>query len=87
MCLTGTRSTSPSAQRAVQGVAALSTVSSTWRQTKRRLVLGSSAPGRWPASQSTWKPLQIPSTGPPSAMKSATASITGEKRAMAPTRR
>ena len=31
----------------------------------------SSAPGSSPASQSTWKPLQIPSTGPPAAANSA----------------
>ena len=45
------------------------------------------APGRSPASVSTWKPLQIPSTAPPSAAKLATASITGEKRASAPGRK
>ena len=33
---------------------------------KRSDVFGSSAPGSRPASQSTWKPLQIPSTRPPS---------------------
>ena len=46
-----------------------------------------SAPGRSPASVSTWKPLQIPSTGPPAAAKSATAPIAGAKRAIAPARR
>ena len=50
-------------------------------------VLGSSAPGSRPASQSTWKPLQIPSTRPPSRANSTTDSMTGEKRAIAPTRR
>ena len=60
---------------------------STCRQTKRRPSFGSSAPGSSPASHSTWKPLQIPSTGPPSAAKAATASIAGEKRAIAPARR
>ncbi len=54
---------------------------------KRRPSFGSSAPGRSPASQSTWKPLQIPSTGPPPSAKRATASIAGEKRAIAPARR
>ena len=39
---------------------------STWRHTKRSDALGSSAPGSRPASHSTWKPLQMPSTGPPS---------------------
>ena len=46
-----------------------------------------SAPGSSPASQSTWKPLQIPTTGPPAAASSATDSITGENRAIAPVRR
>ena len=54
---------------------------------KRSSTLRSSAPGRRPASQRTWKPLQIPSTGPPSAANLATASIAGEKRAIAPARR
>ena len=62
-------------------------IRSTWRQTKRMLSLSSSAPGSRPASQRTWKPLQIPSTGPPPAANSATASIAGEKRAIAPARR
>ena len=48
---------------------------------------GRSTPGSSPASQSTWKPLQIPSTSPPSFANSATVCITGEKRAMAPQRR
>ena len=46
-----------------------------------------SAPGSSPASVSTWKPLQIPITGPPAAACSRTPSMTGEKRAMAPGRR
>ena len=46
-----------------------------------------SAPGSSPASVSTWKPLQMPTTGPPSAAKAPTAPITGENRAMAPGRR
>ncbi len=66
---------------------ARSTTTPTWRQTKRREVFGSSAPGSRPASQSTWKPLQIPSTIPPSRANAATDSMTGEKRAIAPTRR
>ena len=71
----------------VKGVVALTTSSSTWRAMKRRPELASSAPGSRPASHSTWKPLQIPSTGPPSRANAVTASITGEKRAIAPTRR
>ena len=51
--------------RAVHFVSALTTSSSTWRQTKRSDVFGSSAPGSSPASHSTWKPLQMPSTSPP----------------------
>ena len=46
-----------------------------------------SAPGRRPASQSTWKPLQMPSTGPPCAANAATDAMTGENRAIAPGRR
>jgi hypothetical protein len=57
------------------------------RQTKRSDRLVSSAPGNSPASQSTWKPLQMPSTGPPSRANSITVSISGEKRAIAPARR
>ncbi len=50
-------------------------------------MFGSSAPGSSPASHSTWKPLQMPSTGPPERAKRSTSSITGAKRAIAPTRR
>ena len=45
------------------------------------------APGSRPASVSTWKPLQMPSTGPPSRANAATAAVTGENRAIAPGRR
>ena len=68
----------------VHVVPAFTTSSSTWRQTKRSEVLGSSAPGSRPASHRTWKPLQMPSTRPPRRAKRSTSSITGEKRAMAP---
>ena len=44
-------------------------------------------PGSRPASSSTWKPLQMPSTGPPAAAKRATSPMIGEKRAIAPLRR
>ncbi len=87
VCLTGIDSTSPASHARVKGVLALTTSTSTWRHTNRRPALGSSAPGSRPASQSTWKPLQIPSTGPPPSACSLTASMTGEKRAMAPQRR
>ena len=39
------------------------------------------------ASVRIWKPLQIPSTGPPSPAKRSTARMTGAKRAIAPQRR
>ena len=88
MCLTGTdRRVARLAGSAVNGVPASSTTTSTWRQTNCRLALRSSAPGSSPASQSTWKPLQIPSTSPPSRANCATSVITGEKRAIAPARR
>ncbi len=87
MCFTGTDRRSPCSHARVNGVCGFSTTRSTCRQTKRRPMLGSSAPGSRPASQSTWKPLQIPSTGPPASANSRTASITGEKRAIAPARR
>ena len=51
------------------------------------VAFGRSVPGSSPASHSTWKPLQIPSTSPPSSAKARTDSITGEKRAIAPQRR
>ena len=34
-----------------------------------------------------WKPLQMPSTGPPARRSRATAVMTGENRAIAPVRR
>ena len=71
----------------VKGVRVLSTLTSTWRHTNRNPVFGNSAPGSSPASHSTWNPLQIPNTGRASAANSATAPITGEKRAIAPARR
>ena len=81
-------STSPGSHAAVQGrLGALDRAAATWRQTNRSASFGSSAPGSRPASHRTWKPLQMPSTGPPSRANSATASITGEKRAIAPARR
>ena len=87
MCLTGTERTSPASQAPVTTVSVLATSTSTCRQTKRSPAFGSSAPGSMPASQRTWKPLQIPSTGPPAAANSRTASIAGAKRAIAPARR
>ena len=86
-CLTGMDRSWPGWQALVKGVSTLTTSRSTWRQTKRRPSLGSSAPGSSRASHSTWKPLQMPSTCPPELANSITDSMTGEKRAMAPTRR
>ena len=71
----------------MNGVSSFSTSTATCRQTKRRLELASSAPGSIPASHSTWKPLQMPRTRPPAAANSRTDCMTGEKRAIAPTRR
>ena len=87
MCLAGIDRRCPTSQVEVNGVPTVWTSRSTWRQTKRRSLLGSSAPGSRPASQRIWKPLQMPSTGPPSLANAMTDSITGEKRAIAPARR
>ena len=86
-CLTGMDRSWPGWQALVKGVSTLATSRSTWRQMNRRPLLGSSAPGSSRASHSTWKPLQMPSTFPPEPANSITDSMTGEKRAIAPTRR
>ncbi len=65
----------------------LTTCTSTVSQTNFSPAFFCSAPGSSPASVRTWKPLQIPTTGPPAYACAATASITGENRAMAPVRR
>jgi hypothetical protein len=65
VCLAGIDSSSPGSQALVKIVSARSTRRSTWRQTKRSVLFGSSAPGSRPASQRIWKPLQMPRTGPP----------------------
>ena len=80
-------SESPARVARVHAVPSLTTVSPTCLQRNRSDVFGSSAPGSSPASHSTWKPLQMPSTGPPERAKRSTSSITGAKRAIAPTRR
>ena len=87
VCFAGIDSRSPSTQAFVKRVPARSTTRSTWRQTKRSDLFGSSAPGSSPASHSTWKPLQMPSTSPPARANSTTDSMIGAKRAIAPTRR
>ena len=86
MCLVGIERRSPGSIPAVQAQLPV-TSSSTWRKWNRSPSFGSSAPGRRPASQSTWNPLQMPSTGPPAAANRATDSIAGAKRAIAPARR
>ena len=63
------------------------TRSPTSSQRNWRWVFGRRMPGRSPASVSTWKPLQMPSTGPPAAASSRTAAIAGESAASAPGRR
>ena len=87
VCFTGRERTSPGAHARVNAVRSCSTTTSTWRHTNRREVLCSSAPGSMCASHSTWKPLQMPSTGPPSCANRETSPITGAKRAIAPARR
>ena len=71
----------------MNGVSACSTRTSTSAHTNSSDAFRRSTPGSSPASQSTWKPLQIPSTGPPASANSRTARIAGEKRAIAPQRR
>ena len=68
----------------VMALRSVQTSTSTGAQMKRRPRFFCRAPGSIPASVSTWKPLQIPTTGPPPAAKRCTASMTGENRARAP---
>ena len=69
------------------GVCVVSTRRCTFRQTNRSDRFRISAPGNSPDSQRIWKPLQMPSTGPPRAAKPLISSITGANRAIAPHRR
>ena len=55
-----------------------STLSSTSLQMNRKVALRMSTPGNSPASVSTWKPLQMPSTGVPALARRTTSRITGE---------
>ena len=80
-------SSSPTVDVDVRTDAVEATTRRTGSHRKRSRPFFCSAPGSRPASVSTWKPLQMPITGPPARAKSATASITGEKRASAPGRR
>jgi hypothetical protein len=66
---------------------AFSTCSLTSRQTNLSEALRMRTPGRSPASVSTWKPLQTPSTMTPRATRSAMVFMIGERAAMAPERR
>ncbi len=83
----GIRSSDPTATSRVSTEACDATRNVTVWQRNRRPAFFCKTPGSNPASHSTWNPLQMPTTGPPDAAKSATASITGENRAMAPGRR
>jgi hypothetical protein len=71
----------------VKTVSLRSTITSTGFETKLRPAFRMSAPGRRCASHRIWKPLQMPSTGPPSAAWRWTACMMGLNRAMAPERR
>jgi hypothetical protein len=71
----------------VSGVSAPSIERVTSRQRNLSDAFRMRTPGRSPASQRIWNPLQMPTTGPPAFAKAATSSITGEKRASAPQRR
>ena len=62
-CLIGIRSRSPATRSGSHGESGCSTRRSTSRATKRPPWFGRSTPGSSPASHSTWKPLQMPSTG------------------------
>ena len=83
----------PCSKSRVHTVSVLSTTSSWSRQMKCRWSFLIIEPGSRCDSVRIWKPLQMPSTGRPSASPSgppaavATASITGAKRAIAPARR
>ena len=65
----------------------VTTVSATVRHTNACPALRISAPGSSPASVSTWKPLQIPSTGTPRPAAAITACMIGLRAAIAPERK
>ena len=71
----------------VNGVGRPSTTRWTSRHSKRSDSFRVKTPSRRPASQRIWKPLQMPSTGPPARANSATAPMIGEWAAIAPTLR
>ena len=89
-CLRRARLASSASDRVearVNGVSVCSTLTCTYSQRNCRLRFRSIAPGSRPASSSTWKPLQMPSTGPPAAANGVTSCMIGENRAIAPVRR
>jgi hypothetical protein len=86
-CLIGISTVSPTPSPAVTAVSAVSTRRWTSRQMNRSDRLRISAPGSSPDSHRIWNPLQMPSTGPPSAENAATSSISGARAAIAPHRR
>src|SRR5439155_8842657 len=78
-CLMGTWSTSPGANPSTRS-APRSVRMLTHRQTNDSPRFLIRAPGRRPASQRIWNPLQMPNTGPPPSANSRTAAITGANR-------
>src|SRR5439155_1145943 len=82
-----TRHQPASSSREGYGLEVCSTRRLTASQMNDSPSLRTRAPGSNPASHTTWKPLQIPRTNPPSFAKRTTEPITGENRAMAPHRR
>ena len=81
------RISAPFSKRDVQAVSVFSTRSHSSRQMKCMSRLRPMAPGRRPASQRIWKPLQMPSTGIPPRAAVMTSPMTGAMEAMAPQRR
>ncbi len=77
----------PASKAQLQTVSTDSTRSFWSRQTKVRTSLRISAPGSRCDSHSTWKPLQMPSTGSPWFAASMTSVMIGLNRAIAPQRR
>ena len=83
----GTRITSRSLHAEVNGMFVRSTIRFVHSHRNSSEELRISAPGRRPASQRIWNPLQMPHTRPPRSANSSIDSITGANRAIAPVRR
>ena len=81
------RTVSPGVRPEVTAVCAVSTRSETSRQMNRSDRFRIRAPGSSPASQRIWKPLQMPSTGPPRSANATTSAMIGARAAIAPARR